>query len=208
VVRDAAARGFRGIKFIYPAKPYDVDEYFPVYEEIEKTGMVCLFHTGIVIGMSGKGGLHGIGFQRPWRVSSNYMRPGHLDRIARCFPAMTIIGAHCGGGAWYEEAAHVMRWNPNVYFDMVIGQFHYVRKDAKPDEEARAIKPRIKELFDTGQLSLDRILFGTDGVVGNPKASTGWFMRTLQFELDGLGATPAERESVCRGLAARLLRLA
>ena len=208
VVREAASRGFKGMKFIYPAKPYDEDEYLPIYEEAAKAGMVCLFHTGIVIGTAVKGSLHGTDFHRAWRVSSNYMRPAHLDRIARVFPEMNIIGAHCGGGAWYEEAAHVMRWSANVYFDMVIGQFHYVRKNAKPGEDAREIKPRIKELFDTGQLTFNRILFGTDAVVGNPAASPAWSLRTLKFELDGLGAGEEEKEAVRWGTAARLLGIA
>jgi len=205
VVREAASRGFKGVKFIYPAKPYDDDEYLPIYEAAAHAGMVCLFHTGVVIGTAGKGGVHGVDFQREWRVSSNYMRPACLDRIARVFPDMTIIGAHVGGGAWYEEATTITRWNANVHFDMSIGQFHYVRRNAPPGEDPRAIRPRIRELYDVGQLRLDRILFGTDGVVGNPKADPAWALRTLQFELDGLGATEEEKEAVRWGNAARLL---
>lgn len=208
VVREAASRGFKGMKFIYPAKPYDDDDYFPIYESAAEAGMTCLFHTGIVIGTAGKGGVHGVDFQRDWRVSSNYMRPACLDRIARVFPDMTIIGAHVGAGAWYEEATAVTRWNGNVYFDMAIGQFHYVRRDAPPGEDPRAIKPRIRELYDVGQLDLDRILFGTDGVVGNPKADPAWALRALHFELDGLGATEEEKEAVRWGTAARLLGIA
>ena len=205
IIRKAASLGFKGVKFIYPAKPYDEDEYLPIYEAADEAGMVCLFHTGIVIGTTGRGGMHGIDFQREWRVSSNYMRPGHLDRIARVFPDMTIIGAHVGAGAWYEEATAVTRWNANVYFDMCIGQFHYVRKNAEPGEDARAIKPRTKELYDVGQLDLNRILFGTDAVVGNPKANPAWGLRTLDFELEGLGATDEEKEAVCWKTAAGLL---
>ncbi len=207
VVREAAAAGFRGIKFIYPAKPYDEDEYFPVYEACARAGMVCLFHTGIVFGTARMSALHGIEFQRLWRVSSNYMRPAHLDRIARAFPDMNIVGAHLGAGAWYEEAAEVMRWNGNVYFDMSIGQFHYARSGVPEGQEARAIKPRIRELRDSGGLDLTRILFGTDSVVGDPDPRTGWYLRTLVFELEGLGATEEEKEAVCRGTAARLLHL-
>ena len=206
-VREAASRGFRGVKFIYPAKPYDDDEYLPIYEEAAKAGMVCLFHTGVVIGSARRGGLHGTDFQRAWRVSSNYMRPAHLDRIARVFPGMSIVGAHLGAGAWYEEATAVSHWNANVYFDMCIGQFHYVRKGVPEGQEARAIKPRIQELHDCGALNLSRILFGTDGVVGSPEPNPAWSLRTLRFELDGLGATDAEKESVSGGLAARLLGL-
>jgi len=146
-----------------------------------------------------------VGFQRAWRVSSNTMRPAHLDRIARCFPEMTIIGAHVGAGAWYEEATAITRWNGNVYFDMSIGQFHYVRRNAPAGEDARAIKPRIQDLYDCGQLDLNRILFGTDAVIGNPKADPAWALSTLQFELDGLGATDEEKQAVRWDTAASLL---
>jgi predicted TIM-barrel fold metal-dependent hydrolase len=207
-VREAAAAGFKGMKFIYPAKPYDDDEYLPIYEAAAKAGMVCLFHTGIVIGTSGKGSDFGTNdFQRGWRVSSNYMRPANIDRIARIFPDMPIIGAHFGGAAWYEEAAHVMKWNANVYFDLCIGQFHYVRKGVPEGQEARAIKPRIQEIRDVGGLNLKKILFGTDGLVGKPDPNPRWSLRTVQFELDGLGATEEEKEAVYWGTAAGLLGL-
>jgi predicted TIM-barrel fold metal-dependent hydrolase len=98
-----------------------------------------------------------------------------------------------------------MRWNANVYFDLCIGQLHYVRKNAPPGEDPRAIRPRMRELYDTGQIDLRRILFGTDAVVGNPQANPAWALRTLQFELDALGATEAEKDAVRWGTAARLL---
>lgn len=204
-VREAVKFGFRGLKFIYAAKPYDDDEYFPIYEAAAKASMVCLFHTGIVVGSAGRGGLHGVDFQGKWRISSNYMRPMHLDRIARAFPDMPIVGAHVGSESWYEEATSMLAWQNNVYFDMSIQQFHYVRKNAPKGEENRVIKSRIQELYDSGQLDLNRILFGSDRVVGNPDADPSWPLETLEFELDGLGATEEEKEAVRWGTAARLL---
>ncbi len=204
-VREAAAMGFKGLKFIYAAKPYDDDEYFPIYEAAAKAGMVCLFHTGIVVGNVGEDGLHGVEFQGKWRISSNYMRPMHLDRIARAFPEMPIVGAHVGAESWYEEATSMLAWQTNIYFDMSIGQFHYVRKNARPGEEKRVIKSRIQELYDCGQLDLNRIIFGSDGVVGNPKADPSWPLGILDFELDALGATPEEKHAVAWGTAARIL---
>ena len=204
-VREAASRGFKGMKFIFPARPYDVDEYLPIYEEAAKTGMVCLFHTGIVIGTAR--GDHDCAYQRRWRVSSDYMRPSRLDRIARCFPEMNIVGAHLGGGAWYEEAAQLMVWNGNVYFDLSIGQMHYVRRDLPEDSERRAVKPRIQELYDAGQLKLDRVLFGTDANVGHGRSTPDWALRTVRFELDALGVGEKEKQAVWRGTAARLLHL-
>ena len=207
-VREAAARGFKGVKFIYCAKPYDDDEYFPIYEAAAKANMVCLFHTGIVVGNAKKSGLHGVDFQGKWRVSSNYMRPMHLDRIARAFPDMPIVGAHLGAESWYEEATSMFEWLANIYFDMSIHQFHYVRKNASEGEESRVIKFRIKELYDSGQFDLRRVLFGSDSVVGNPSADPRSSLSTLKFELDGLGATDEEKEAVSWGTAARLLGIA
>jgi uncharacterized protein len=44
-------------------------------------------------------------------------RPTTLDKIARRFPKLTIIGAHLDNQdcAW---AAEIARWNPNLYFDL------------------------------------------------------------------------------------------
>lgn len=204
-VREARSRGFKGVKFIYSAKPYDDDEYFPVYEAAAKADMVCLFHTGIVVGSVGKGGLHGIDFQGKWRISSNYMRPMHLDRIARAFPDTAIVGAHMGSESWYEEATSLLSWHGNVYFDMSIGQFHYLRKNTPEGQDGLVIKERIRELYDSGQLNLHRILFGSDAVVGNLKADPGWALKTLKFELEGLGATEEEKEAVSWRTAAQLL---
>lgn len=204
-VREAAELGFKGVKFIYAAKPYDDDEYFPIYEEAAKANMVCLFHTGIVVGSGKPSGLHGVDFQGKWRISANYMRPMHLDRIARAFPEMPIVGAHLGSESWYEEATSMFEWLSNIYFDMSIHQMHYPRKNPPEGEDARVMKIRIKELYDCGQLDLNRVIYGSDAVVGNPKADPRAALSTLDFELAGLGATEEERHAVCWGTAARLL---
>ncbi len=204
-VKDAVAHGFKGVKFIYSARPYDDDEYFPIYEAAAKAGMISLFHTGVVVGNVGAGGLHGVDFQGKWRISARYMRPLTLDRIARAFPGMPVVGAHVGSPSSYEEATSMLPWQSNVYFDMSIGQFHYSKKNAPEGVESRVIKSRIRELYDCGQLKLDRIIFGSDAVVGNPEADPGWALSTLKFELDGLGATEDEKEAVRWGTAARLL---
>jgi len=41
----------------------------------------------------------------------------YLEEIARRFPNITVLGAHCGNPE-YEWAAEVARWNPNVFFDL------------------------------------------------------------------------------------------
>jgi predicted TIM-barrel fold metal-dependent hydrolase len=41
----------------------------------------------------------------------------HLEEIARRFPKITVVGAHCGN-LEYEWEAEVARWNPNVFLDL------------------------------------------------------------------------------------------
>ena len=67
-----------------------------------------MFHTGIVLRRK---------FDEPEDVASYRMRAFHLEEIARRFPKLTVIGAHCGNPE-YEWAAEVARWNPNVFFDL------------------------------------------------------------------------------------------
>lgn len=204
-VREARELGFKGVKFIYAAKPYDDDEYFPAYEAAAEANMICLFHTGIVVGSAKKSGLHGVDFQGKWRISSNYMRPMHLDRIARAFPDMPIVGAHMGSESWYEEATSMFEWLDNIYFDMSIHQMHYPVKNAPEGKPNRVMKIRVKELYDCGQLDLNRIIYGSDRVVGDPEADPSGALSTLKFELEGLGATDEEKQAVSWGTAARLL---
>jgi hypothetical protein len=45
------------------------------------------------------------------------MRAFYLEEIARRFPKITVVGAHCGNPE-YQWAAEVARWNPNVFFDL------------------------------------------------------------------------------------------
>lgn len=101
--------GLKGIKVIQPLNDYDADEYMPIYARAASLGLPMLFHLGIVARQPE--------MDRFWDVSMARMRPVHLDRIARNFPELTIIGAHLGN-PWYEEAGEIARMHPNVYFDI------------------------------------------------------------------------------------------
>ena len=148
-VEELHQAGFVGLKVIYPPSRYDDKRYYRIYERAEKHGMPILFHLGA-------------GLYRPKRlghdISIDYMRPAHLDTIARAFPGLTLIGAHFGN-PWYEEAAEVARLHPNVYFDLTgstlkkkspeyIGELLWWR-NAPPNYRG-----------DSGPY--DKILFGTD----------------------------------------------
>src|SRR6266550_4502833 len=101
--------GYRGLgELEFTKKPYTEPSYMPVYELANRYSWVILFHTGIVLRQK---------FEEPEEVASYRMRAFHLEEIARRFPKITVLGAHCGNPE-YEWAAEVARWNPNVYFDL------------------------------------------------------------------------------------------
>lgn len=101
-------QGFKGLKAINPLVAYDDPSCYCIYARAEDFSMPILFHTGIVVRKKN---------ERSQNVSSARMRPIYLDTIARAFPDLKIIGAHLGN-PWYQEAAEVARWNPNVFFDL------------------------------------------------------------------------------------------
>lgn len=108
-VRDFHALGYRGLgELEFVQKPYTDPSYLPVYQLADEYAWVVMFHTGIVLRRS---------VDQPENVASYRMRAFHLEEIARRFPRLTVIGAHCGNPE-YEWAAEVARWNPNVFFDL------------------------------------------------------------------------------------------
>jgi hypothetical protein len=108
-VREFHELGYRGLgELEYPRKAFVDRSYDPVYELANEYSWIVLFHTGIVMREV---------FDTPEDVTSGRMRPVHLEEIARRFPRLTVLGAHCGNPE-YEWAAEVSRWNPNVFFDL------------------------------------------------------------------------------------------
>lgn len=102
------SRGFKGLKFIVPTNRYDHDGFLIYYEKAEKYGMPILFHTGVVARRS---------VTESEDVSSSYMRPVYLDRIARLFPKLKIVAAHMGD-PWFGEAFNVSQKNPLFWLDI------------------------------------------------------------------------------------------
>jgi len=103
---DLGYRGLGELEFV--KKPYSDPSYFPVYALANRYHWVVLFHTGIVLREK---------FHEPENVASYRMRAIYLEEIARRFPNITTIGAHCGNPE-YEWASEIARWNPNVFFDL------------------------------------------------------------------------------------------
>lgn len=178
VIDNLYSKGFTGIKVIKPTKPYDNEEFFPYYAKAEEYRMPILFHTGIVARND---------IDKEIRATSWYMRPAYLDKIARCFPKLILIGAHLGH-PWCDEAAVIMHHNPNVYFDICGGHTFWV---------ALALKNRLRYDAD-----LRRLLYGTDTTPEN-------FLRIRHFWevlLPQLGFTDEEIRAIFHDNAERILR--
>lgn len=108
-IDDFHALGNRGLgELEFVKKPYNDPAYTPIYERANRYGWVLFFHTGIVAREK---------FNEPEDVASYRMRAFYLEEIARRYPKVTVIGAHCGNPE-YEWAAEVARWNPNIFFDL------------------------------------------------------------------------------------------
>jgi hypothetical protein len=108
-VKEFHKLGYRGLgELEFVKKPFPDPAYTPVYELANEYGWLVLFHTGIVLRRK---------VDEPEDVASYRMRAFHLEEVARRFPRLTVVGAHCGNPE-YEWAAEVSRWNPNVFFDL------------------------------------------------------------------------------------------
>jgi len=100
-VDELHAMGYRGLgELEFVKKPYNDPSYLPVYELANRLGWIVLFHTGIVLRRK---------FDEPEDVASGRMRPIYLEEIARRFPKITVLGAHCGNpeSEWAAEVAPV-----------------------------------------------------------------------------------------------------
>ncbi|MBD3309081.1 amidohydrolase family protein [candidate division KSB3 bacterium] len=102
------AKGCRGLKVTRPRYNYNDDRLLEYYRRACAYNMPILFHTGTVLRTDA---------DQYYDVDSSRMKPIFLDRIARKFPDLTLIGAHLGN-PWYEEAAMTLFWNTNLYFDL------------------------------------------------------------------------------------------
>lgn len=94
----ALSMGLRGVKFHHDMQQFAIDDpkCLPIYEAMEKKGMILLLHMG--------------------DARYNFTSPHKLTEIARMFPKLTIVGAHFGGYSEWEEAYRMPRL-ANVYYD-------------------------------------------------------------------------------------------
>ncbi len=183
--------GFRGVKFIRPAKNYDDKEYYPVYGRMEGFGLIAIFHLGIVAR----------GNQDRYRdIDNNRHRPIYLDTIARAFPDLTLIGAHLGN-PWYDEAGMACRWNPNLYFDLSGSTL----KKKSPEYLAGILwwTPTTRYKDPQGRHAWEKIVFGSDVPINEIEDVLTDYRRVMT----AIGLDDTLRAKVLGGTMAGLLGL-
>lgn len=191
-------QGFKGLKITRTRFPYNDDRLMEYYARAAAYNMVLLFHTGTVARVAE---------EQYYDVDSSRLRPIFLDRIARAFPTLTLIGAHLGN-PWYEEAAMTLFWNPNVYFDL--SGTLLKRKDAAWFNEVLWWTPeRMAKLAHNADTHyamshpFDRICFGTDV----PIDEMGYCIEEYARLFDGLNLPADLRARVMGGNVARMFGL-
>ncbi|MBM3810290.1 MAG: hypothetical protein FJW20_01520 [Acidimicrobiia bacterium] len=193
-IDQAHLAGFVGLKIHSPEKNYDDRSYALAFARAEQYGLLTLLHTGISFRPNDK--------VPRWKGSAARMRPMYLDTLARAFPSLNLVGAHLGN-PWYDEAAEVARWNPNVWFD-VTGSTLIKKKDDLAEfrrylwwglTSGQAHMPK-----DTPH-AFEKLLFGTDNDALD-------VMIERYTALFNACQVPDEvRKKVFTGTASRLLRL-
>jgi len=178
VVDELAAEGFAGLKITRPTARYDDPAFWPVYARAEQLGLPILLHTGFVLLTEG---------DAAEGVSSDFMRPACLDLVARRFPRLRMILAHLGM-PWYEEAATMARFHPNVYVDWTASRHGW-----------RTVKSTtfFRELF-WWDNAFEKVVFGTDVHWRDMAHSLGEQRRLLAE----LGVAPEVQERILGGTVA------
>lgn len=201
-VEELHEMGYRGLKLIGVARPYDEPDYLPAYAAAERLGMPALFHLGVIGGGIDYSITHprrdpqaAAMFRRmqemrgrwPMRdVSAKRMTPQELDTIAQRFPDLRIIGAHLGNQGNYEYATSVARWRPNVTLDMSGGE---------------TIERHAVELGLIGkEIGIEKLVFGSDCGMDDIREHIDRF----EAIYDQLELSETERERLWWGNAAEI----
>jgi uncharacterized protein len=190
------ALGYRGLgELEFVQKPFNDPSYFPVYELANRYAWIVLFHTGIVLRKK---------FDEPEDVASGRMRPIHLEEIARRFPKITVLGAHCGNPE-YEWAAEIARWNPNVFFDLSGSSLTKMRERLA---DFRKIfwwsgSDWKTDTPNSDSSAYSKNVFGSDVKLSEIES----VVRQYQAMFDACDVSPQTRKMIMGGTLARILRL-
>jgi uncharacterized protein len=188
-----ASAGFKGVKMHRPKYNWDDFGYFPLYDKLQRLGLVALFHTGIVSGSS----------DEPEPSSMARMRPAFLHTIARSFPQLRIQGAHLGN-PWYEEAAEVARWEKNLYFDVTGSTLIKKARNLSAFKEYLWWEGPTAHSSPDAVYAFEKLVFGTD----EPPANLDAVIARYDAMLDANDVPEASRRKIYGETMARILGIA
>ena len=181
--------GFKYVKIWPPVGFYPDDEIlFPLYEKLEKFDMPLLSHTGLtnikLIDMTGKG--------LRKAADSRYANPVNFDKLARLFPGMKIIFAHCGH-PYYLEAWGIAYANKNVYLDIAGGEVW-----------VQGIPYVYNAIGGSSYIPIDfnRVIWGSDNCLTQKE-----HLEKSISAMRSIGANDEDIEKITGGNAARILKL-
>lgn len=186
-------QGFAGLKCLDSSYEYSHDLYLPLYEKAQELKMPILFHTGW------SAPLCDIISERKYGINSENFRPFHLDRIARYFPDLKIIGAHLGK-PFFHEALRLIEAFPNIYYDFCGGggsqkHFNMIKRAMMPFDKNRInesdFNPAL-EWFD------QKLVFATDN------AEPSHYIPQTEAIMDELQINQSGRENFYWNTAAKI----
>lgn len=102
-LEEAAADGFKGVKFHSYYQEFSVDEprMRPIYEKIRDLGLLVVFHCG-----------YDIAFPH-----DRWCNPAKIARLAEDFPGLKLVATHLGGWMEWEESARTLIGRP-IWLDV------------------------------------------------------------------------------------------
>lgn len=164
-------------------RPYRFDDprAFDFYEHCEGAGIPIVFHTGTVYTGSPES-------KRPTGNLVSYMRPLHLDEVARTFPKLQVVLAHAGRPLWQETLC--LANLPNVWIDLTWSQLPL---------------PLYEETFRhcLPGFGAQRLMFGSDSSPWRPDLFFELHSETVRL-LKQYGSDESDIEAVLHGNAERL----
>ena len=193
-------QGFEGLKFEDNSYPYNHDLYWPLYERAEQLELPILFHTGYLAPLMREE----CNYDARDRIDAENMRPYLLDRVARSFPKLKMVGAHLGL-PHAPEALTLMCACENVYFDFSggSGQKMHLHKILRAMMPPAGLEIDWADPAENQALVwFEKLCFGTD----NPEPDV--WVPASEYIMDALQIPDSLRRKFYYDNAARVLGLA
>lgn len=185
-------QGFQGLKFEDNSYPYNHEVYWPLYERAEQLRLPILFHTGDLAKLDS---------DKRDAIDAENMRPYLLDKIARSFPRLKIVGAHLGL-PHPHEALEMISIHDNVYYDFTGGSGGkvHLRKILAAMLPTAGLDTDMSDPLENHALGwFEKLCFGTD----NPSPDT--WVPAAEYIMDRLEIPESLRKKFYYDNAATVL---